>query len=212
MAKLHPENIHYCRKETTVALVRYIFGLPPSLEVKDAQDEGIKKEDSELEYVNLNSDNDQDSDYEASVHEPAETDERGAVKDWVRLCDAAEGFEIPDLRQLALGKIEEALNAQVLELDVDAKLAESKGIVKAEDSSDDEEDESAVSQFVSNVEFIHEEAVRGDTAAKVLAVRMCCQHFTRLRKQEAFNSFTEWPGFIRSMLDHVAERHSGVLW
>lgn len=177
-------------KKTTVTVVRYLYGLPTFPEDKDSQHTNTIGENSRKDEAHSSCSHDKDP-------VPAE---RGSLDDWINLYDAAEGFEVPGLLQLALGRNEAELKSRFAAIDFD-----DKGTVDG--------DADGASHFVEAVQCIYEDAMRGDeTGAKKLAASMCGEHYTKLRGFESFQDFIEYHSeFVRELLDFVVGRAEGVV-
>lgn len=187
-AELATEKFHHCKKEATVAVVRYLYGLSPFPEDNHPHHADTTGKDS----------HDEDAHSPCSHDEDPDTGERGSLKDWINLCSVAEGFEVPSLLQLTLGKIEDYLKSRLAATDFDGN-----GAVH----------EDAALQFVEAVQFIHDAAVMGDVAAKAVAAKMCGEHYTTLRGFESFNEFIEYyPELVRDVLDFFMLRGLREWW
>jgi hypothetical protein len=70
--------------------------------------------------------------------------------------------------------------------------------------SEDAEDDSSIPHFVTEVQTIHDSMDGETTAAFQVAAKLCCKHFTALRKHDIFNELSsDCPDFFRTVLDYV---------
>lgn len=118
-----------------------------------------------------------------------------SAEDWADLHKAANGFEIPRLSKLALDNLERSLRSLLRYVNGEA-VPEFHNL--------------DVWRFVKAVQHIHKGSGREDldemAAAHRLAVVICCEHYSALRKHRSFNQLTELhPRFVRSVLDFLAE-------
>lgn len=107
-------------------------------------------------------------------------------EDWKELCDAADGFGIPSLREHATQKLEAYL----------------QGLLESSGSGCEVDD------FIREVRDLLETTNEKSAATEVMA-RLTYKHFSELRKHERFNSLTDdYPWFLRAMLDYAAREGS----
>lgn len=105
--------------------------------------------------------------------------------DWMSVCDAADGFEIPSLRKHAMDMLEAPLQGLL-----------NKGISG---------DGSAIEEFVGEIVVIRDSADGEETSAMEVVVKLISRNFAELRKHEAFNDLTsEDPELSRAVLDYAA--------
>jgi hypothetical protein len=111
--------------------------------------------------------------------------------DWVGLCDAAEGFGITSLRKKTVQRLEAYLGGLLQ--------------VGLSQFAQDTEDYTSMEQFVQVVETIQDSKDGETTAAFQVAAKLCCKHFTALRKHHIFNALTDsCPKFVRAVMDYAA--------
>lgn len=116
----------------------------------------------------------------------------GRAHTWKDLMSAADEFEIPSLNKLCM----ENLETIPPELSIDA-------------STDRVGHPDQVSQFLDFADGLSYTKSQRKLAHQELVFKLCCEHFTELRGQDAFEKFTEKnPEFLAWLLEHVA-RHGG---
>lgn len=103
-------------------------------------------------------------------------------QDWKELCDAADGFGIPSLREHATNKLEAYL----------------QGLLESSESGRE------FDLFIEEVRDLLQTTDEKSAATEVMA-RLTYKHFSELRKHERFDDLTDdYPWFSRAMLDYAA--------
>jgi hypothetical protein len=103
------------------------------------------------------------------------------------LCDAADGFGIVGLQKQTMERLDAYLQGLL-----------QKGL------SEDVEDYASIEKFVAEAQTIHDLMEGRTNAAFQVAAKLCCRHFTALRKHDMFSDLTiDCPRFFRAVLDYA---------